>query len=91
MTSLAEIWPPFGLSLTTPRLTIRPVLDEDIPSAVAAARSGIHPPGKSPFSMPWAELPEDELAPNMAQWYWRCRANFSQGLLDPPPRSLERR
>jgi len=78
MTSLAEMWPPFGLTLTTPRLIIRPVLDEDIPSAVAAARSGVHEPGKSPFSMPWTELPEDELAPNMAQWYWRCRANFTK-------------
>ncbi|VXC01181.1 GNAT family N-acetyltransferase [Arthrobacter sp. 9V] len=78
MTSLAEVWPPFGLTLNTPRLTLRPVLDEDIASAVAAARSGIHQPGKSPFSMPWAELPDDELAPNMAQWYWRCRANFTK-------------
>lgn len=77
MTSLADIWPPFALTLTTPRLTLRPVLDADIPSAVSAARSGIHEPGKSPFSTPWAELPDDELAPNMAQWYWRCRAGFS--------------
>jgi RimJ/RimL family protein N-acetyltransferase len=77
MTLLADIWPPFGLTLTTPRLTIRPVLDEDIPAAVAAARSGVHEPGKSPFSTPWAELPDDELGPNMAQWYWRCRANFT--------------
>lgn len=77
MTSLANIWPPFGLILTTPRLTLRAVMDADIPSAVAAARSGIHEAGKSPFSTPWAELPKDELAPNMAQWYWRCRANFT--------------
>ncbi|BCW51246.1 GNAT family protein [Arthrobacter sp. StoSoilB13] len=77
MTTLTEIWPPFGLTLTTPRLTLRPVLDADIPAAVAAARSGVHEPGKSPFSTPWAELPDDELAPNMAQWYWRCRAGFT--------------
>ena len=77
MTTLAEIWPPFGLTLTTPRLTLRPVLDADIPAAVAAARSGVHEPGKSPFSTPWTELPDDELAPNMAQWYWRCRAGFT--------------
>ncbi|HKU36102.1 MAG TPA: GNAT family protein, partial [Paenarthrobacter sp.] len=77
MTSLASIWPPFGLVLTTPRLILRPILDADIPAAVAAARSGIHEPGKSPFSTPWAELPDDELAPNMAQWYWRCRARFA--------------
>ncbi|WP_284977667.1 GNAT family protein [Arthrobacter sp. fls2-241-R2A-200] len=77
MTSLAELWPPFGLTLTTPRLSLRPILDEDIPAAVAAARSGVHQPGKSPFSTPWADLPSHELAPNMAQWYWRCRANFT--------------
>ncbi|MEV7607013.1 GNAT family protein [Paenarthrobacter sp. NPDC089322] len=77
MISLAEIWPPFGLILTTPRLVIRPVLDNDIPAAVDAARSGVHEPGKSPFSTPWTELTDDELAPNMAQWYWRCRAGFT--------------
>lgn len=77
MTTLAETWPPFGLTLTTPRLTLRPVLDADIPAAVAAARSGVHEAGKSPFSTPWTELPDDELAPNMAQWYWRCRAGFT--------------
>ncbi|NWL28913.1 N-acetyltransferase [Paenarthrobacter ureafaciens] len=78
MTWLADIWPPFALTLATPRLTLRPLLDADIPAAVAAARSGVHQPGKSPFSTPWAELPEDELAPNMAQWYWRCRAGFTR-------------
>ncbi|MFI2565080.1 GNAT family N-acetyltransferase [Paenarthrobacter sp. NPDC018779] len=77
MTSLANIWPPFGLTLTTPRLVLRPIFDADIPAAVAAARSGIHEPGKSPFSTPWAELPDNELAPKMAQWYWRCRAGFT--------------
>ncbi|WP_347110319.1 GNAT family protein [Paenarthrobacter sp. S56] len=77
MTSLADIWPPYALTLSTPRLTLRPVLDADIPAAVAAARSGIHEAGRSPFSTPWAELPDSELAPNMAQWYWRCRANFA--------------
>ncbi|GAA2858614.1 GNAT family N-acetyltransferase [Paenarthrobacter ilicis] len=77
MTSLAEFWPPFGLTLSTPRLTLRAILDEDIPAAVEAARSGIHPPGKSPFSRPWAEMPAEKLAPNMAQWYWRCRGNFT--------------
>lgn len=71
---MSSIWPLFGLKLTTPRLELRPITDQDIPAAVAAARSGIHEPGRNPFSMPWTELPEDELGPNMARWYWRCRA-----------------
>lgn len=74
MTSLSTVWPLFGLRLATPRLELRPILDQDIPAAVAAAASGIHDPGRNPFSNPWTALPADRLGPNMARWYWRCRA-----------------
>lgn len=74
MTALTTLWPLFDLTLTTPRLTLRPIADADISAAVAAARSGIHEPGRSPFSTPWTDLPSEELGPNMARWYWRCRA-----------------
>ncbi len=77
MNELNAIWPLFGLTLTTPRLELRPIRDADIPAAVEAALSGIHEPGKSPFSNPWTELPDDELGANMAQWYWRCRAGMN--------------
>jgi RimJ/RimL family protein N-acetyltransferase len=77
MNELRAIWPLFGLTLTTPRLVLRPIQDADIPAAVGAARSGIHEPGKSPFSNPWSELPESELGANMARWYWRCRAEMA--------------
>jgi RimJ/RimL family protein N-acetyltransferase len=52
-------------------------MDGEIPDAVAAARSGIHQTGRNPFSTPWAEQPAEELGPNMARWYWRCRAECS--------------
>lgn len=71
---MSSIWPLFDLTLATPRLELRPITDQDIPAAVEAARSGIHEPGSNPFSNPWTELPDDELGPNMARWYWRCRA-----------------
>jgi RimJ/RimL family protein N-acetyltransferase len=74
MTALSSFWPLFGLTLTTPRLVLRPLTDDDIPAAVEAAKSGIHEPGRSPFSTPWAEAPAGELGPNMARWHWRCRA-----------------
>ncbi|MDQ0238406.1 GNAT family N-acetyltransferase [Arthrobacter bambusae] len=77
MNELSAIWPFFGLILTTPRLELRPIQDADIPAAVKAALSGIHEPGKSPFSNPWTELPKDELGANMAGWYWRCRAGMA--------------
>ena len=74
MTTMSSIWPLFDLKLRTPRLELRPITDQDVPAAVDAARSGIHEPGRNPFSTPWSELPDDELGPNMARWYWRCRA-----------------
>ena len=77
MTDLSAIWPPLGLTLTTPRLVLRPIRDDDIPAAVEAALSGISEPGRSPFSTPWNEFPAEKLGPNMAQWYWRCRAGVS--------------
>lgn len=75
MTSLTDIWPAFGLTLTTPRLQLKSVHDTDLPALFDAARSGIHEPGRSPFSTPWAEVPADELGPNMARWHWSCRSN----------------
>ncbi len=77
MTEPADYWPPFGLRLTTPRLQLRPIRDADIPAAVVAARSGVHAPGRNPFSNPWTEAPASELGTNMAQWYWRCRGSMS--------------
>lgn len=77
MTTISDVWPLFALRLTTPRLELRPILDQDIPAAVEAAHSGIHEPGRNPFSTAWAELPADELGPNIARWYWRCRAEFT--------------
>ena len=79
MTELTSIWPLSGLKLTTPRLVLRPIADADIPAAVAAAASGVHEPGRNPFSMPWTELPTESLGQNMAQWYWRCRGQATPG------------
>ena len=73
MTTLSSVWPLFGLTLATPRLELRPIQDHEIPAAVAAAQSGIHEPGRTPFSTAWAEAPLEELGPRMAQWHWRCR------------------
>jgi RimJ/RimL family protein N-acetyltransferase len=74
MTELTSVWPPFALTLSTPRLALRPLRDDDIPEAVAAAASGIHEKDRNPFSTPWTAVSADELGPAMARWYWHCRA-----------------
>lgn len=78
MTSLAELWPPFALTLSTPRLTLRPIRDEDIPAVAAAALSGIHPAGKMPFSSPWTEAGPEELPANSARHIWTTRAECTK-------------
>lgn len=74
MTSLADVWPPFELMLSTPRLVLRPIRDSDIPAAVNAALSGIHPLGRMPFSNPWTEATPEDLPANTARHIWRTRA-----------------
>jgi RimJ/RimL family protein N-acetyltransferase len=78
MISEAELWPPFELQLATPRLLMRPVRDEDIPSMVHAVLSGIHPADTMPFSSPWTEAPADELPANTARHVWRTRAEMTK-------------
>ena len=75
MTELTTVYPPFALTLATPRLVLRPLRDGDIPAAVEAAAGGIHEQGRNPFSTPWAESSLDKLGPTMGSWYWQCRAN----------------
>jgi RimJ/RimL family protein N-acetyltransferase len=77
MIPMSSLWPLYDLHLTTPRLELRPVQDQDLPAAVEAALAGIHPPGKSPFSTPWTEAPRDEIGANMARWHWKCRSEFT--------------
>lgn len=74
MTIPAVFWPPFALTLVTPRLTLRAIRDEDIPAVVASVLSGIHPPEVMPFSYPWTEAGPEELPANTAQHIWRTRA-----------------
>ncbi|MGA7203734.1 MAG: GNAT family protein [Specibacter sp.] len=78
MSSLAELWPPFALTLTTPRLTLRPIRDEDIPAVVAAALSGIHPAGVMPVSHPWTEASPEEIPANSARHIWATRAESTK-------------
>lgn len=74
MDALTDSWPIFGLHLSTPRLELRAITDEDLPAFQAAGLSGIHEPGRSPFSHPWTDVPDAELPANMARHIWRVRA-----------------
>ncbi|MBT8162985.1 MULTISPECIES: GNAT family N-acetyltransferase [Arthrobacter] len=73
MTTLEDVWPLFQLCLTTPRLVLRPVRDEDIPAYIEAAASGIHDPERTPFAVPWTDAAPEILPGNLARWIWQQR------------------
>ena len=73
---MTTYWPLFGLTLTTPRLVLRPPTDDDFPGLLAAIEAGIHDPGVMPFLMPWTDKPRAERELESVQWWWRQRAEW---------------
>lgn len=76
---LEEIWPLFGLEITTPRLTLRPVRDADLPGLVRAALDGVHDPERTPFGVPWTDAAPADLPRNLASYQWSLRNRVDPG------------
>jgi RimJ/RimL family protein N-acetyltransferase len=77
MKTLAEIWPPYGVSLIENDLRMTVITDADIPGLVNLASGGIHEPDQMPFATPWTTAEPDQLAANMVRYYSGVRANFT--------------
>jgi RimJ/RimL family protein N-acetyltransferase len=76
-TRLADLWPLFGLSIRTPRLTLTPVRDDQLPGLVDAILAGIHDPSVMPFGIPWTDAPRDSLIRESLKYQWSLRAALS--------------
>ena len=76
MTSLEELWPPFGLSISCGPLTLRAIRDDDLPELVDAAAAGIHSDDLRPFPRAWAGQDPVALGRDLASRYWKYRATF---------------
>jgi RimJ/RimL family protein N-acetyltransferase len=70
-------WPLFDLRLTTPRLQLRLATDDDLIALAGVARDGIHDPAVVPFAADWTSRPSPELERALAQYHWRCRADWT--------------
>ncbi len=73
---MTTYWPIFGLTLTTPRLVLRPPTDDDFPGLLAAIDAGIHDPSVMPFLLAWTDKPREERERDSVQWWWRQRAEW---------------
>lgn len=83
MLTIEEIFPPYGLRITSGPVQMRVVRDDDIPELVDLVRDGVQPPGlPMPFLNDWHAqpfapgspegFPSDSLA-----WWWKQRATFA--------------
>ncbi|KRF05704.1 hypothetical protein ASH00_09645 [Arthrobacter sp. Soil782] len=79
MTRLSDVWPLFGLELRTPRLSLTPVRDEQLPELINAVLDGIHDPAKMPFGVPWTDAPRDVLIRETVKHQWRQRCSVEPG------------
>jgi RimJ/RimL family protein N-acetyltransferase len=74
----AQLWPLFGLAVTTPRLSLR-YIDDDLGTQLAElAAGGIHDPETMPFAQPWTDVAPPELERNTLRYYWRSRAETTR-------------
>lgn len=67
---LSELWPTFGLSLTTPRVTLRLPNELELEVLAHLAAAGVHGADERPFLTPWAEGEPRDRALFVLQEHW---------------------
>ena len=73
----AQLWPLFGLEVSTPNLALRYVTDELAFELAALAAQGIHDPQTMPFASAWTDVASPELERNALRYYWLRRSETS--------------
>ncbi|WP_210648645.1 GNAT family N-acetyltransferase [Nocardioides sp. SYSU D00065] len=76
MSSVADLFPPLGLTIEAGPLVLRGISDDVLAELCDLAVGGIHDPAVMPFSVPWTDAPPEQLARNTAAYHWRARAEF---------------
>ncbi len=74
---LAEIWPPFGLRITTGDMELTPTREADLPELAEIARGGVRRDGVRAFLVDWDSGTDEEIGRSIAQYQWGTRANYS--------------
>ena len=74
MSQLVDVWPLADLELSTPRLTLRPIRDDDLGPLADAANAGIHDPAVMPFARPWTDADPRTLGRELAMYQWHVRS-----------------
>jgi RimJ/RimL family protein N-acetyltransferase len=67
---LADLWPTFGLTLSTARLVLRLPADSELEALARVAADGVHRTDERPFLTPWAEGTPEERARSVLESHW---------------------
>ena len=67
---LANMWPTFGLALSTSRLVLRLPSDAELADLACLAATGVHGSDERPFLTPWAEGTPEERARFVLREHW---------------------
>ncbi len=76
-TTLAGVWPLFGLRIRSEHLVLRLPTDDDIPGLLDLARAGIHPPDEMPFGVAWTDETGAAFDRSVVQHHWRWRGTWN--------------
>ena len=71
-----DVWPVFGIRITTPLVTLEPVTPELAFALGDVAAEGIHDPATMPFQFPWTDAEPLELRRSQLQFTCRCIADW---------------
>lgn len=74
---LSDLWPPYALRITTPRLALRLPTEAEILRLADVAAAGVHGPDQRPFLTPWTEGGPLERARTVLRWHWEALAEWS--------------
>lgn len=67
---LADLWPLYGLAISTPRLELRLPREEELAALAHLAGRGVHRPGERPFLTPWTEGSAEDRSRFVLQEHW---------------------
>ncbi|WP_433388031.1 GNAT family N-acetyltransferase [Micromonospora sp. KLBMP9576] len=67
---LVDLWPQYGLTISTPRLQLRLPHEEELADLAQLAGRGVHRAGERPFLTPWTDGDPEDRALGVLQGHW---------------------
>jgi RimJ/RimL family protein N-acetyltransferase len=67
---LADLWPQYGLIISTPRLELRLPREEELAALAHLAGKGVHRPDERPFLTPWTDGRPADRSQFVLQEHW---------------------